>query len=54
VLPAQRTARAWGLQETGDQQTVQALADEVDGVFGKLPAWAYERALLEISMRKLG
>ena len=52
VLPAQRKARAWDAFETRHAATVQALADDFDSVFGKTFAYAYERALAEISSRE--
>lgn len=49
VLPAQRKARAWDVYEALFSQTMQALTDDFDSVFGKAFARAYERALDEIT-----
>jgi type VI secretion system FHA domain protein len=49
VLPAQRKARAWDAYEVLFNQTIQALSDDFDSVFGKAFARAYERAMSDIS-----
>ncbi len=52
VLPAQRKARAWDAYEVLFNQTIQALSDDFDSVFGKAFARAYERAMSDISQRE--
>jgi len=52
LLSAQRKARAWDAYEALHAQTLQALADDFDSVFGKAFARAYERALSEVSARE--
>ena len=54
VLPAQKKARAWDVFEALHAQTVQALSDDFDSVFGKAFARAYERALEDISAKDKG
>jgi type VI secretion system FHA domain protein len=51
LLPAQTKARAWDAYEALHAQTVQALADDFDSVFGKAFARAYERAIAEIAAK---
>jgi type VI secretion system FHA domain protein len=52
VLPAQKKARAWDAYEALHMQTVQALSDDFDSVFGKAFARAYEHALDEVAARE--
>ncbi len=52
VLPAQRKARAWDAFEALHAQTLQALSDDFDSVFGKAFARSYERAMQDISTKE--
>jgi predicted component of type VI protein secretion system len=54
MLSAQRTARVWHSYHVPHQNTVQALAEDVDSAFGKMFAQGYERAVDEISARDQG
>ena len=54
VLPAQKKARAWEAFEALHAQTIQALSDDFDSVFGKAFARAYERALEDVSAKEKG
>jgi type VI secretion system protein ImpI len=54
VIPAQKKARAWDVFEALHAQTVQALSDDFDSVFGKAFARAYERALEDVSAKDKG
>jgi type VI secretion system FHA domain protein len=52
VLPAQRKARAWDAYEALYTNTVQALSDDFDSVFGKAFARAYEQAMQDVSAKE--
>ncbi|MEI9984135.1 MAG: type VI secretion system-associated FHA domain protein TagH [Aliidongia sp.] len=50
-LPGRRKARGWDAYEALHGETVRALADDFDSVFGKSFARAYERAMTEIALQ---
>jgi type VI secretion system protein ImpI/type VI secretion system protein len=52
LVPVQKKARAWDAFETLYGQTVHALADDFDSVFGKAFARAYEQALSQARERE--
>jgi type VI secretion system FHA domain protein len=49
LLPAQRRARAFDAYERLHAETMRALSDDFDSVFGKAFARAYEQALREVA-----
>jgi type VI secretion system protein ImpI/type VI secretion system protein len=51
LVPVQKKARAWEAFEALYAQTSQALVDDLDSVFGKAFAHAYERALSEAAAK---
>ena len=52
LVPVQRKARAWDAFEALYSETLRALIDDFDAVFGKAFARAYERALDEAAARE--
>src|SRR5262249_19821376 len=51
LVPVQKKARAWEAFEALYAQTSHALVDDLDSVFGKAFAHAYERALSEAATK---
>jgi type VI secretion system FHA domain protein len=54
MMPAQRRARAWQVFEKLHAETIRALTDDFDSVFGKAFARAYEKAIRDAREQSSG